>query len=397
MCDIGRCLARSFLEASSHRAGFASPTSSYHIASSFPAARALIPPPVMASKRKKPATTPITPETSIDEKLSRGRLRRSGRLLDRAGQALIPQPTQYLKASMQAGPDQKVVERDWLLDKAGVEVMQSGLQEIEDQLRDDVKRQKKAVQEGEALFDGPDEDVKTVELKPGYGSFLPRLIHTMPGIIPANRKMDGLKKRSVRRPQATQTGLDDAEDREVREETEGAFNNENDTNDLKQVARPPPVNSGYLPLPWKGRLGYACLNTYLRNSNPPVFSSRTCRIASIIEHRHPLRDPSQPEHPTKNRPDKEQPADIERGRKFVQALGLANSRDIVKMLRWNDKYGIKFMRLSSEMFPFASHEVYGYKLAPFASETLAEAGQVAGQLGHRLTTHPGQVAQSLPR
>lgn len=140
----------------------------------------------------------------------------------------------------------------------------------------------------------------------------------------------------------------------------------------------------------------ACLNTYLRNSNPPVFCSRTCRIASIIEHRHPLRDPSQPEHPTKNRPDKEQPADIRRGRKFVEALGLANARDIVKMLRWNDKYGIKFMRLSSEMFPFASHEEYGYKLAPFAADTLAEAGRVAGQLGHRLTTHPGQVSQSLP-
>lgn len=77
--------------------------------------------------------------------------------------------------------------------------------------------------------------------------------------------------------------------------------------------------------------------------------------------------------------------------KFVQELGLANARDIVKMLRWNDKYGIKFLRLSSEMFPFASHDEYGYKLAPFASEVLAEAGRVAGELGHRLTTHPGQV------
>ena len=61
------------------------------------------------------------------------------------------------------------------------------------------------------------------------------------------------------------------------------------------------------------------------------------------------------------------------------------------MLRWNDKYGIKFMRLSSEMFPFASHEEYGYKLAPFVSKELAEAGKVAAELGHRLTTHPGQV------
>ncbi|KAL1626370.1 hypothetical protein SLS56_006868 [Neofusicoccum ribis] len=159
----------------------------------------------------------------------------------------------------------------------------------------------------------------------------------------------------------------------------------------KAVSRPPPVHSDYLPLPWKGRLGYACLNTYLRNATPPVFSSRTCRIASIIEHRYPLKDPSQPEHATKNRPDKEQGSDVRRGQEFVENLGLANARDIVKMVRWNDRYGIKFLRLSSEMFPFASHEEYGYKLATFASETLAEAGKVIAELGHRVTTHPGQL------
>lgn len=157
------------------------------------------------------------------------------------------------------------------------------------------------------------------------------------------------------------------------------------------LSRPPPVNSDCLPLPWKGRLGYACLNTYLRFSNPPVFSSRTCRIASILENRHPLKYPNEPPHAIKNRPDKDQPASIERGQEFVESLGLANARDIPKMLRWNDRYGIKFLRLSSEMFPFASHEEYGYKLAPFASEALADAGRVAAELGHRLTTHPGQV------
>ncbi|KAI5285619.1 UV-damage endonuclease, partial [Ascosphaera acerosa] len=57
------------------------------------------------------------------------------------------------------------------------------------------------------------------------------------------------------------------------------------------------------------------------------------------------------------------------------------------------KYGIRFLRLSSEMFPFASHEEYGYRLAPFASEVLAEAGLVAARYGHRLTTHPGQFTQ----
>jgi UV DNA damage endonuclease len=103
-----------------------------------------------------------------------------------------------------------------------------------------------------------------------------------------------------------------------------------------------------------------------------------------------------PHHPTKNRPDLEQPADIARGQAYVEGLGLANARDIPKILRWNERFGIRFFRLSSEMFPFASHDVYGYKLAPFASEALAEAGEVAAEFGHRLTTHPGQVLRTSP-
>lgn len=137
----------------------------------------------------------------------------------------------------------------------------------------------------------------------------------------------------------------------------------------------------------------ACLNTYLRSANPPVFSSRTCRIASIIEHRHPLRDASQPEHATKNRPDRLQPAEVARGQRYVQELGLANARDIIKMVRWNDRYGIRFMRLSSEMFPFASHDEYGYRLEPFAADTLRQVGKAIADLGHRVTTHPGQFTQ----
>ncbi|GBF60637.1 UV-damage endonuclease [Trichophyton mentagrophytes] len=161
----------------------------------------------------------------------------------------------------------------------------------------------------------------------------------------------------------------------------------------KAALKPPPVNSGYLPLPWKGRLGYACLNTYLRNATPPVFCSRTCRIASILENRHPLQDSSQPRHATKNRPDRTKSPDIARGQEFVQELGLANTRDLATMIRWNARFGILFMRISSEMFPFASHAEYGYKLAPFASKALAEVGAVAAELGHRLTVHPGQFTQ----
>jgi len=172
------------------------------------------------------------------------------------------------------------------------------------------------------------------------------------------------------------------------------FDEEADPEEIKAASlRPPPVNSSYLPLPWKGRLGYACLCTYLRNSTPPVFSSRTTRIASILEHRHPLKHPSQPEHAIKNRPDKEKPAEVRRGQAFIEQLCLANVQDMAKMIRWNDRYGIKFLRLSSEAFPFASHPEYGYKLAPFAADALAEVGKVIAELGHRVSTHPGQFTQ----
>ncbi|KAI4137664.1 MAG: hypothetical protein LQ341_005042 [Variospora aurantia] len=216
--------------------------------------------------------------------------------------------------------------------------------------------------------------VKAAE-KGGKAKAAPALPDTKPA-APAKVKKEATKEPQFLDPEAD--GEEEAGEEEIKE----------------ALSRPPPVNSDYLPLPWGGRrLGYACLNTYLRFSTPPVFSSRTCRIASILENRHPLRDPNEPPHATKNRPDREQAASTRRGQEFVEQLCLANVRDIPKMLRWNDRYGIKFMRLSSEMFPFASHEEYGYKLAPFASEALAEAGKVAAELGHRLTTHPGQFTQ----
>ncbi len=53
---------------------------------------------------------------------------------------------------------------------------------------------------------------------------------------------------------------------------------------------------------------------------------------------------------------------------------------------------IRFMRISSEMFPFASHATYGYSL-DYCAPLLSQVGALASQLGHRLTTHPGQFTQ----
>ncbi|CEG64625.1 hypothetical protein RMATCC62417_01564 [Rhizopus microsporus] len=53
---------------------------------------------------------------------------------------------------------------------------------------------------------------------------------------------------------------------------------------------------------------------------------------------------------------------------------------------------IKFMRISSEVFPLATHEKVGYSI-DFAKDALAEVGQLARKYNHRLTTHPGQYNQ----
>lgn len=128
-------------------------------------------------------------------------------------------------------------------------------------------------------------------------------------------------------------------------------------------ARPPTVDSDYVPVPFKGRLGYACLNTILRSRKEPVFCSRTTRIATIAKE--------------------------DKGMPFVLELGRQNAADLSKMLEWNEKYGIRFFRLSSEMFPFASHPDYLYNLE-HADAELKAAGAIANRYDHRITCHPGQ-------
>ncbi|KAF3913668.1 hypothetical protein AA313_de0200130 [Arthrobotrys entomopaga] len=140
----------------------------------------------------------------------------------------------------------------------------------------------------------------------------------------------------------------------------------------ESVERPPAVNDDYRPIPFKGRLGFACLNTYLRSCNIPVFCSRTCRIDTILKH------------------DKESGPGA--GLTYLKSLGFANATDLSTLIRWNQKYNIKFLRISSEMFPFASHAEYAYDLA-HAAEPLKEAGRLAMEYGHRLTMHPGQFTQ----
>ena len=107
------------------------------------------------------------------------------------------------------------------------------------------------------------------------------------------------------------------------------------------------------------RLGYACINTVLRAQD--IYTNRTLRLAKIKE----------------------------KGIECAKELGLKNIKDLIPIIKLNEENGIRFFRLSSCIFPFASDNEYGYSLQ-YAAKELKEAGDLAKKFGHRLTTHPGQ-------
>ncbi|KAB5531414.1 UV-endonuclease UvdE-domain-containing protein [Coniochaeta sp. 2T2.1] len=343
----------------------------------------------MARKSSSRAKVPAPPQAASPPPMENGVGRRSSRR--------VPARVQYTEPM--SDDEGCAVEDDAattaLQRNPTVKRVVDELTELDDKLRRTSKRHKAMIENGVTALDNTDVFVKQEVPAAALNEQL-----TSPA---KGRKIPRAPKGVSKKKEASAPAGRDISGGEEEEGGDGAYvGSEGDVKDgtdpvlevaERGAARPPAVNSSYLPLPWKGRLGYACLNTYLRAAKPSVFCSRTCRMASIVEHRHPLQDPSLPEHATKNRPDKNQKPDAALGDKYVQELGLTNAGDIAKMIRWNDKYGIKFMRLSSEMFPFASHPEHGYRLAPFASEVLAEAGREVAGLGHRVTMHPGQFTQ----
>ncbi|KAH7205325.1 UV-endonuclease UvdE-domain-containing protein, partial [Fusarium oxysporum] len=287
----------------------------------------------MASKRKR-----VGPHLPLPAPEQPGAPRRSNRRLKDAATIST--------ATNERSPDKMVIDSTVVGDIGeSVEEAMHELSEMEHQLQNAARKERLAVETS---------DLYVEEEGSGASDIRSKIHSPEKEILPTTRmnKADRLKRAPLGGPEDELAMTD-------------IFNVEDDEGSGQDANRPPPVNSDKLPLPWSGRLGYACLNTYLRNANPPVFSSRTCRMTSILE----------------------------QGQRYIQELGLANARDIVKMIQWNHKYNINFMRLSSAMFPFASHQEYGYRLAPFAADVLAEAGKVAAELGHRLTMHPGQFTQ----
>jgi UV DNA damage endonuclease len=78
------------------------------------------------------------------------------------------------------------------------------------------------------------------------------------------------------------------------------------------------------------------------------------------------------------------------GLQLASDIALANARDLLTILQWNERNGIRLFRLGSELFPRWNH----YELADLPdialiAQHLRAAGDYAKAHGHRITTHPG--------
>ena len=80
----------------------------------------------------------------------------------------------------------------------------------------------------------------------------------------------------------------------------------------------------------------------------------------------------------------------EKGIKYASELALKNCLDLERIIRWNEAHGIKFYRMSSNAFPWASE--YRFEELPdwdAIRGSLERSGDFTKRHGHRITTHPG--------
>lgn len=111
------------------------------------------------------------------------------------------------------------------------------------------------------------------------------------------------------------------------------------------------------------RLGYACISIAKRQQG--VYTGRTLTLKSMEE----------------------------KGIKYVKDLALKNIADMREIIMYNEQRGIRFWRITSDLFPHMENPRAKKYSIDFAAKALADAGKLARELGHRITMHPGQFAQ----
>lgn len=111
------------------------------------------------------------------------------------------------------------------------------------------------------------------------------------------------------------------------------------------------------------QLGLCCINIQLKAKKPPIYPSRTIQLKSYAI----------------------------KGEEFLKSLCVQNLQDVLKMVEWNEKNGIKTFRLYSEIFPHkANPKIKPYDFSDKAKSLLKQIGDKAKKYNQRLTFHPGQ-------
>ena len=118
-------------------------------------------------------------------------------------------------------------------------------------------------------------------------------------------------------------------------------------------------------------LGYACVNMEL--SYPKEWGNKPKGTERITTNRTMIRKTFDA-----------------KGLPYASQLTLQNVLDLEKIIQWNEDHDIKFYRMSSEMFPWASE--YQFEQLPdfeAIAASLQRSGELARKYGQRLTYHPG--------
>lgn len=81
---------------------------------------------------------------------------------------------------------------------------------------------------------------------------------------------------------------------------------------------------------------------------------------------------------------------MERGIPYASELALLNVKDLETIIKWNVEHDIKFFRMSSDIFPWASeYDILSLPNIKEISQILERIGNFAKENGVRLTAHPG--------
>jgi len=118
-------------------------------------------------------------------------------------------------------------------------------------------------------------------------------------------------------------------------------------------------------------LGYACINMAL--SYPREWGGKPRGTQRVTTNRSMIKKTF-----------------VQKGIPYASELSLQNVKDLETIVDWNEANNIKFYRMSSDIFPWAS-EYQLEELPDFdkIQAILERTGNKAKEYGQRLTTHPG--------